>query len=104
MRTLSAIADPVFIKREFSSLDQFFIKYLKQERDLPFIYLMIKLSFLFITTAIVIFSIEVGTTLWWVLAIAYGVGLLIYTGPFTLMLHNTSHRPLLKGNINGGIV
>jgi len=96
MRTLSTIADPVFIKKEFSSLDQFFMKYLKHERDLPFIYLLIKLSLLFITTAIVLFSIEAGTTLWWVLAIAYGIGLLTYTGPFTLMLHNTSHRPLFR--------
>ena len=96
MRTLSTLVDPVFVKKELSSLDQFFMNYLKDERDLPFIYLMIKLSLLFIPAAIILFTIDSSTWLWMGIGIAYAVGLLIYTGPFTLMLHNTSHRPFFK--------
>ena len=96
MRTLNTIADPIFVKKELSIFDQFFLRYLRDERDLPFIYLMIKLSLLFIPAAIILFLIDNTTWYWWTLAIAYGTGLVIFTGPFTLMLHNTSHRPLFK--------
>ena len=96
MRPLSTIADPIFTKKELGSLDQFFMTYLKDERDLPFIYLMIKLALMFIPTAIILFTIDNTTWIWWSLAVVYGVGLVIFTGPFTLMLHNTSHRPFFK--------
>ncbi len=102
MRTLNTVADPIFIKKKLGRLDSFFMDYLKDERDLPFIYLMIKLSLLFIPVAFILFFIDNTTWFWWLLAITYGVGLIIFTGPFTLMLHNTSHRPLFKKNYKKG--
>ena len=96
MRTLSTITDPIYTQKAFGSLDQFFLKYLKDKRDLPFMYLMLKLSLLFIPAAIIAFTIDSTTWQWWTLAVVYGIGLLWYTGPFTLMLHNTSHRPFFK--------
>ena len=102
MRTLGTITDPIFTQKEFGGLDRFFLKFLKDQRDLPFIHLMIKLSLLFIPAAIVLFTIDNSSGLWWGLAITYGVGLVIYTGPFTLMLHNTSHRPLFKREYKWG--
>ena len=96
MRTLNTITDPTYTKKVFDSLDIFFLKYLKDERDLPFIYLILKLSLLFIPAAITAYTIDSNTWQWWTLAVLYAVALLWYTGPFTLMLHNTSHRPFFK--------
>jgi len=96
MRTLNTITDPTYTKKVFDSLDIFFFKYLKDERDLPFIYLIFKLSLLFIPAAITAYTIDSNTWQWWTLAVLYAVALLWYTGPFTLMLHNTSHRPFFK--------
>ena len=96
MRTLNTITDPTYTKKVFDSLDIFFFKYLKDERDLPFIYLILKLSLLFIPAAITAYTIDSNTWQWWTLAVLYAVALLWYTGPFTLMLHNTSHRPFFK--------
>jgi len=96
MRTLSPITDPIFVKQDHTSLDQFFLKYMKDERDLPFMYLMIKLFCLFVPAAIAAFVMDNTTWYWWTLAVVYAAGLLWYTGPFTLMLHNTSHRPFFK--------
>jgi len=96
MRSLSIITDPIYTKQKYSSLDRFFLKYLKDERDLPFMYLMLKLFFLFVPAAIIAFTIDNTIWQWWALAGAYAAGLIWYTGPFTLMLHNTSHRPFFK--------
>jgi fatty acid desaturase len=102
MRSLSTITDPIFIKKELGTFDSFFMTFLKDERDLPFIHLIIKLSLLFIPAALVLFAIDNTTWLWWSIAIPYGIGLVVLTGPFTLMLHNTSHRPLFKREYKWG--
>jgi len=96
MRSLSSITDPIYKQTAVGTLDSFFLKYIKDKRDLPFIYLMIKLFLLFVPAAIIAFTIDNTTWIWWTLATVYCAALLWYTGPFTLMLHNTSHRPFFK--------
>lgn len=89
------LEDPRFdAAQKRSALDAFFLKYIRDERDLPFIYLTLRLTLTVIPAAIYL-SIP-GNFRWW-LALPY----LIYTlglnlGPFILMLHNTSHRTLFK--------
>ena len=40
MKTLGAITDPIFVKpEEYSAVDRFFLKLMRDERDPPFIYL-----------------------------------------------------------------
>lgn len=87
------LTDPVFEKKErLNSLDRFAMRFIRDERDLPFIHLCLKLQFLVIPVAIYLFF----NFSWWI-AVPYVVILLaVFTGPFILMLHNTSHRPFFK--------
>lgn len=77
-----------------SALDQFFLKYIRDKRDLPFIYLSIRLSLTVFPAAILLFW--PGMFRWWfaLIYLVYVLGLNL--GPFILMLHNTSHRKLFK--------
>lgn len=89
------ITDPVFKKKAtHNAVDRLALKYIRDERDLPFIYLSLKIMFGVIPVAIILFI--PGWFTWW-LAIPYLVvvaGML--NGPYTLMLHNISHRKFFK--------
>lgn len=92
---LPPITDPVFDpNRKYNAFDRFFLKLIRDERDLPFIYLMLQLMFIFIPMGIYQF-IPGNFTLWLVLVSAV-LQLAVYAGPFNLMLHNTSHRKFFK--------
>ena len=97
MRTLTAIDDPVFLKKSsFNFIDRFFLKYIKDERDLPFIYLSLQITIVIIPFAILLFSGLLSGITFWMASLIYLLMLLWFLGPFTLMLHNTSHRPFFK--------
>lgn len=90
-----SIDDPVFNKKaQLNFFERFMLKFIYDERDLPFIYLSLKITFLVIPIAIYLFL--PGCFSWWI-AIPYLVlNLSLLLGPYILMLHNTSHRPLFK--------
>ena len=97
MRTLTTLTDPQFTKKEkYSSLDQFFLSYIKDERDLPFVYLCLTLTFVMIPFAVILFTSLLSGWMWTAASVLYLVMLIYYLGPFTLMLHNTSHRMFFK--------
>lgn len=102
MKALGVITDPVYVKPEkFSATDRFFLKYMKDERDLPFIHLSLKISFTLIPLAIILYLPFVNG--WWfaLAAIAYHFfNNITFKGPFGLMLHCTSHRMLFKKEYN----
>lgn len=89
------LTDPRFDKdKPRNGLDRFFLNYLKDERDLPFVYLTIKQTLTVFPFAVYLFW--PGQFRWW-LALIYWIWVLaINLGPFILMLHNTSHRTLFK--------
>lgn len=89
------LTDPIFEKREsYNFLQKFFLNFIKDERDLPFVYLSLKITFLIIPVAVYLF---VANQFNWYIALAYlVVNLGIFLGPYVLMLHNTSHRKLFK--------
>ena len=96
MKDLATIHDPVFTGRDdYSLLDRFFLNLIRDERDLPFIYLSLKISFVMLPIGIAMYF-----TAGWifvVLAIAYFiVNNFVFKGPFGLMLHCTSHRKWFK--------
>lgn len=98
MRILSQIDDPIFQgSASYSGLDRFFLRFIRDERDLPFIYLCLKITFTLIPSAIVLYSNVLEGWIWWAWA---GLHLLLcvgyFLGPFTLMLHNTSHNPFFR--------
>ncbi len=97
MKVLSTIQDPTFSGRDYNRLDRFFLKYIKDERDLPFIYLTIRISLTLIPLSVLLFMPFLTGWAWGGVAVLhfcfsnFGV-----KGPFGLMLHCTSHRQFFK--------
>lgn len=89
------ISDPVFNPQQSRNFFQrWVLTLIRDERDLPFISLCLKITFIVIPVAVYLFI--PGRFNWWI-AIAFLVlNMAIGLGPFLLMLHNTSHRKLFK--------
>lgn len=89
------ITDPTYVEKgNTSSLEQFLLKFVNDKRDLPFIYLSLKISAIFIPFALFLFFAE---NIHWTVYIAYlALNLFVFLGPYVLMLHNTCHRKLFK--------
>lgn len=98
MQVLNPITDPVYDpNRPLSSLDRFFISMINDKRDLPFVYLTIKITVLMMVTGILLYMPFVQGWVWWVLAVAYFfMNNFVFKGSFGLMLHCTSHRTFFK--------
>lgn len=98
MKSFTASTDPVYLApTQPSSLDQFFGRYVQDVRDLPFIYLILKISATLLPLAVLLFVPALTGGAWWaVLALYLFLGNLRFKGPFGLMLHCTSHRVLFK--------
>jgi len=87
------ITDPVHRPKEkHNAIERFFLKYINDERDLPFVRLSLTLLAIFPPLAVWMF-IDFHL---WVAAIYLFLNWAIFLGPFILMLHNTSHRSLFK--------
>ena len=89
------LSDPTFEpKAERGAFEQFWLKLIRDERDLPFIWLSIQMSVTILPAAALIFAFP-QYALW--AAIPYWA--LVFLGfldRYMLMLHNTSHRKLFK--------
>ncbi len=89
------VTDPIApAKGRISILDRIGLKLINDERDLPFIRLMVLLSVLIIPFAIYLFI--PGNFSWWLGAIHLVLVVGVFLGPVILTLHNTSHRALFK--------
>lgn len=98
MKQLSAIMDPVFTQpSSYPWSDRFFLQFIKDKRDLPFIHLTLQITFFMVPLGILLYMPFVSGWLWWVIAFAYAwLNNFVFKGPFGLMLHCTSHRILFK--------
>ncbi len=89
------IDDPVFIPNQRHNFFQRqLLKLIRDERDLPFVILCLKITFIVIPIAVYLFI--PGRFNWWIAIIFLLANIIIGLGPFILMLHNTSHRKLFK--------
>ncbi|MFK7970326.1 MAG: fatty acid desaturase [Bacteroidia bacterium] len=98
MRAFSALHDPVYeAPSEVSALNRFFLSLIRDERDLPFIHLTLKIMLLMIPVGILMYVPGLPNWIWWTVAAVYLVlNNLVFKGPFGLMLHCTSHRKWFK--------
>lgn len=98
MKALTTITDPVYTgKSNFSWYEQFWLRYINDKRDLPFIHLLTAIHILVIPIAIFLYTPVLQGWQWWVLYIPYFyISQLYFKGRFGLMLHNISHRKLFK--------
>ena len=96
MKDLATIHDPVFTGRnDYSALDRFFLSLIRDERDLPFIYLSLKITLIMIPTGLALYF--TSSYLFVLLAVVYfALNNFAFKGPFGLMLHCTSHRKWFK--------
>lgn len=101
MKSLGPITDPVFQPSPHNATDRFFLKFIRDERDLPFAYLTLQISLTLIPLAVMLYLPFVTGWAWWITAIAYQyLNNFAFKGPFGLMLHCTSHRTLFKKDYN----
>ena len=100
MKSLEIITDPVFQKpAAYNGLDRFFLRLIRDERDLPFVHLTLRISLFMLPLAILLYLPFIDGWLWWTIAAGYFfLNNLYFKGPFGLMLHCTSHRPFFKYN------
>ena len=98
MKTLTTITDPVYTgKTEFSRYEKFWLRYINDKRDLPFIHLLTAIHLLVIPAAIFLYTPVLKGWQWWVMYIPYFyVSQLYFKGRFGLLLHNICHRKLFK--------
>ncbi len=86
------ISDPILKERQLGAIDRFIMRFINDERDLPFIHLFAGLSAIILPVAVILY----GWFTWW-LAVPYLVVLFaVLLGPYILMLHNICHRKLFK--------
>ncbi|RZK99868.1 MAG: fatty acid desaturase, partial [Hymenobacter sp.] len=72
-------------------------RYVQDERDMPFVYLILRISATLLPLAALLLVPAIGGWVWWaVLGVYLGLSNLVFKGPFGLMLHCTSHRVLFK--------
>lgn len=95
MAAALTLTDPVYVpKAERNALERFAMRFIRDERDLPFVWLTLQMTLVLIPLAAALFV--PGVYRWWMslayLAILYG----LFADKYILMLHCTSHRPLWK--------
>jgi fatty acid desaturase len=97
MIQLPAISDPEGAQKTYNAFDRFWLEKIRDERDLPFIYLTLKITLIMLPLGILLFMPFIQGVVWWIIAAAYFyVNNFVFKGPFGLMLHCTSHRPWFK--------
>jgi fatty acid desaturase len=102
MHALEPNTDPVYdASIRHSAMDRFFLRLIRDPRDLPFIYLGFRVTFTLIPMAVLLYLPFVPAWLWWTTAVVYlFINNVTYKGPFGLMLHCTTHRPFFKAKYN----
>jgi fatty acid desaturase len=89
------LTDPIFVpEAHLSAWEGRLLPYLNDARDLPFIRLSLTLLVVNLPLAVLLYV--PGMYRWWLAVPYFVLNSLVFLAPFTLMLHNTSHRPLFK--------
>lgn len=89
------LTDPVFVpKANRNVLERFALHFIRDERDLPFVWLSAAITLVLIPLAALLFV--PGVFRWWMAPIYWAVLFGGFFDRFILMLHNTSHKPLFK--------
>jgi len=98
MKPLPNITDPVFEQPDHYNLfDRFWLKLIRDKRDLPFVHLTLKITFIMVPLGLLLYMPFIAGWLWWTIAATYFfINNFIYKGSFGLMLHCTSHRAWFK--------
>ena len=98
MKALTTLTDPVYIAKDsYTMYERFWLKFINDKRDLPFIHLLTLIHILVIPIAIILYTPLLSGWTWWLLYIPYFyISQMYCKGRFGLMLHCISHRKLFK--------
>ncbi|GAB3637943.1 hypothetical protein GCM10027422_35330 [Hymenobacter arcticus] len=97
MRALAILTDPVYTKAAAPSrLHRWLARFVQDERDMPFAYLLLQLTALLPLAGLLFVPALRGVAWWGVAGLYLGLSNLRFKGPFGLMLHCTSHRVLFR--------
>ncbi|MBM3415681.1 MAG: fatty acid desaturase [Bacteroidetes bacterium] len=102
MKALTTITDPVYNEpQRFSWYEKFWLKYMNDKRDLPFIHLLTAIHILVIPAAVILYTPLLTGWYWWLLYIPhFYVSQMYFKGRFGLMLHCICHRKPFKKKYN----
>jgi fatty acid desaturase len=103
MKSLQPLRDRLFEPKTYGWFDRFLLRFIRDERDLPFLHLILKVSILILPLAFLIYTPWFTGWQWWLLVFAFQVINMIFRAPFGLMMHSISHRPLFKKKYKGFI-
>ena len=98
MKALTTLIDPVYTPKErFSRYEKFWLRFINDQRDLPFIHLLTLIHILVIPVAFLLYTPVLQGWYWWLAYIPYFyISQMYFKGRFGLMLHCISHRKLFK--------
>src|ERR1700741_120443 len=100
MKALTTLTDPIYVEpTTFSRYERFWLNYINDKRDLPFIHLLTAIHILVIPLAVFLYFPVLEGWYWWLAYIPFFyVSQMYFKGRFGLMLHCISHRkPFKKG-------
>lgn len=98
MKVLTAITDPTYTpKQHYTRYEKFWLKYIADERDLPFVHLLTKIHLIVFPWAFLFFTPLFQGAVWWLMFIPYAyVSQSYFKGRFGLMFHCICHRRMFK--------
>lgn len=96
MKYFNPITDPDHISIPDNRLNRYLKSLVRDERDVCFIYLTLRISFILLPLAVLLYLPFVDGWLWWLIALIYTLYNNSIKSRFGLMVHCTSHRPWFK--------
>src|SRR5690606_13291904 len=98
MKLLRTLIDPVYDSNYRPGADsRFWLKFMNDKRDLPFIHLLTLIHLTVIPVAVLLFTNLFTGWVWWAVAIVYFyVSQFYFKGRFGLMFHCICHRKTMK--------
>ena len=98
MKVLAAITDPQYQPRpHLTAYEKFWMKFLVDERDLPFIHLLTRIHLIVVPWAFLMFTPLFQGFIWWLVFIPYAyVSQSYFKGRFGLAFHCMCHRRIFK--------
>lgn len=98
MKTLSVLTDPTYQPKEtFNFYDRFWLRFINDKRDLPFIYMLTLIQLTVVPLALLLFTPWLKGWVWWAVALPYFyLSQFYFKGRFGLMFHCLCHRKTFK--------
>lgn len=98
MKQLTAITDPQYVpKTHYTAYERFWLRMIKDPRDLPFIHLLTQIHLIVFPFAFLLFTPLLNGIYWWLAYIPYAyISQSYFKGRFGLMFHCMCHSMIFQ--------